>query len=394
MSVSGEGVASDPAVTESKQAVPSPGPVTVVLSATRPRGFVFLCNNLTLSECFARHLFGLPSHHWSSVSSIAPWSAHEEPPTLIFLLNTSRPQLVFGVFVADGVPVYNAMPDAWEGRYPAQCRIRRVFNGVASVSVKLEVGTLDEPHTAQLCEAVGTTLRDVYDLAAGRTLKAAQEVTADPRTRADGNEEGAGKPARDEPAPEIDDAALPGYLLHCTPESWKVCMEEGVLAATRKHLRWLSPGLKPGHTQLFVLEKLTGHISGPYTCTGAATVMSTSEDPPQPCDFTPAFSFPARIPFAATSLPFVPLPAAISTFVGVGRLSSEQVTVLSDIIAGKPLTPEGVTAMCTRHKVWQKRQSHGQHFGSRAPRGRRHHVSSEVSGLTASIAAVAVTTPQ
>jgi hypothetical protein len=383
-----------PGGSDSSQHVPQPEPVTVVLNAAAPRGFVFLCNNLTLSECFARQLFGLPSHHWSSVSSIVPVSASDDPPTLIFLLNTSRPQLVFGVFVADDVPVYNAVSDAWEGRFPAQCRIRRVFDGVASIASKLDVGKVDEAQAAQLCEALGTSLRHVYDLAGGRRVKSGAFPSKDATAGGHSGEDSRGDGAEATAASTVD-ASLPGYLLHCTPDSWKTCVKDGMLAATRRHLDWLSVGLAPGRTQLFVLDKSSGLISGPYVCTGAVTVNLSSDAHAPSNDPTSPFSFPTRIPFSATTvLPFVALPAALSTFVGVGALNHDQVAVLNGVVAGKPLLPENVTVMSTRHKVWQKRRYQGRHSSSpRVPVWRPRSGPSELPGLVSSLAAVNVTAP-
>lgn len=82
-------------------------------------GFVFMCSSLTEQECFKRSLFGQTTFKWHLVQNI-------QPDTALFLLNFSDPKIMHGVFVPDGEPQKPIMKNAWNGRYPAQIRFKRI----------------------------------------------------------------------------------------------------------------------------------------------------------------------------------------------------------------------------------------------------------------------------
>jgi len=82
-----------------------------------PNGYVFLCNNRTERECLERKLFGSPKSEWNRVFQV-------KEGDILFLLNYQSNRL-HGVFEATSDGEMNIEPDAFDGRFPAQVRIRR-----------------------------------------------------------------------------------------------------------------------------------------------------------------------------------------------------------------------------------------------------------------------------
>ena len=80
-------------------------------------GYVFLCNNRTEGECLERKLFGLPRSEWNRVSQV-------KEGDILFLLNYQGNRL-HGVFEAVSEGKMDIEPYAFDGRFPAQVRVRR-----------------------------------------------------------------------------------------------------------------------------------------------------------------------------------------------------------------------------------------------------------------------------
>jgi len=81
-------------------------------------GMVFLCNNRTEKECLDKMLFGSPENQFEAMKSITV-------NTALFLYRVERESPVLhGVFVADGKPAMNIDKDVWNGRFPAQVRVK------------------------------------------------------------------------------------------------------------------------------------------------------------------------------------------------------------------------------------------------------------------------------
>ncbi|KAL6533613.1 hypothetical protein OROHE_013446 [Orobanche hederae] len=85
-------------------------------------GYIFVCNNDTMSENLKRQLFGLPPRYRDSVRAITPGLP-------LFLYNYSTHQL-HGIFEAASFGGTNIDPSAWEdkknpgeSRFPAQVRV-------------------------------------------------------------------------------------------------------------------------------------------------------------------------------------------------------------------------------------------------------------------------------
>jgi len=83
---------------------------------TVPSGYVFLCNNITYQECLDRCLFGAPRRSLGGMHCIVEGTA-------LFLFHTGNHRLL-GVFEPDGLPGLDLEPDAFEGRFCAQVRVR------------------------------------------------------------------------------------------------------------------------------------------------------------------------------------------------------------------------------------------------------------------------------
>jgi len=90
-------------------------------TAARPlSGYVFLCNNWTERECLERKLFGSPRSKWNSVSQV-------KEGDILFLLNYQSNRL-HGVFEAVSDGKMDIEPYAFDGKFPAQVRVRRKIN--------------------------------------------------------------------------------------------------------------------------------------------------------------------------------------------------------------------------------------------------------------------------
>jgi len=85
---------------------------------TRPSsGYVFLCNNKTERECLEKKLFGSPKSELNRVSEV-------KEGDILFLLNYQSNRL-HGVFEAVSDGKMDVEPYAFDGRFPAQVRVRR-----------------------------------------------------------------------------------------------------------------------------------------------------------------------------------------------------------------------------------------------------------------------------
>jgi len=82
-----------------------------------PSGYVFLCSHGTEKECFERKLFAMPMSEWNRVSQV-------KKGDILFLLNYQSNRL-HGVFEATTDGTLNIEPYAFDGRFPAQVRVRR-----------------------------------------------------------------------------------------------------------------------------------------------------------------------------------------------------------------------------------------------------------------------------
>jgi len=86
-------------------------------AARVPVGYVFICSSRTERECFERKLFAMPMSEWSWVSQVKKGDS-------LFLLNYQN-SLLHGVFDATTDGTLNIEPYAFDGRFPAQVRVRR-----------------------------------------------------------------------------------------------------------------------------------------------------------------------------------------------------------------------------------------------------------------------------
>jgi len=85
--------------------------------ARAPNGYVFLCNDRTERECLERKLFGSPKSDWNRVSQV-------KKGDILFLLNYHGNRL-HGVFEAITDGTLNIELYTFDGRFPAQVRVRR-----------------------------------------------------------------------------------------------------------------------------------------------------------------------------------------------------------------------------------------------------------------------------
>jgi len=89
------------------------------MSAPTPykNGIVALCNKETATELFYRQMIGLPLEHLPLVEHL------KDATSAVFVYNFST-RCMHGPFVACGRPGINLEPQAWEGRFKAQCHFQ------------------------------------------------------------------------------------------------------------------------------------------------------------------------------------------------------------------------------------------------------------------------------
>ncbi|MBO8152423.1 MAG: methyltransferase domain-containing protein [Candidatus Marinimicrobia bacterium] len=80
------------------------------------QGFIFTCSDKTESECFERSLFGTDRIYGPVVIRI-------RKDDLLFLVNIDTDTL-YGVFKAVSDGGFKIVPEAWEGRYPYQVKVK------------------------------------------------------------------------------------------------------------------------------------------------------------------------------------------------------------------------------------------------------------------------------
>jgi len=84
-------------------------------------GMIFLCNYQTEGECFEKMLFGSPEKQFVDISRIRVHTA-------LFLYKVHRHHPVMhGVFAPVAKPEMNIDATAWNGRFPAQVRIKNFY---------------------------------------------------------------------------------------------------------------------------------------------------------------------------------------------------------------------------------------------------------------------------
>jgi len=82
-----------------------------------PTGYVFICSHRTERECFEKKLFAMPMSEWNRISQV-------KKGDILFLLNYQS-NCLHGVFEATTDGTLNIDPSAFDGRFPAQVRVRR-----------------------------------------------------------------------------------------------------------------------------------------------------------------------------------------------------------------------------------------------------------------------------
>jgi len=79
-------------------------------------GMVFLCSNSTERDCLEKNLFGSPAGNFERIEKITSTTA-------LFLYRVDRPVL-HGVWIAEGKPKMDLDKELWNGRFPAQVRVK------------------------------------------------------------------------------------------------------------------------------------------------------------------------------------------------------------------------------------------------------------------------------
>lgn len=115
-------------------------------------GYCFLCNNDTVDECFRLNLVGCPQPKLADMKNLPEDAA-------IFLLNTESKE-VHGMFEPDGKAAIAIVPEAWQGRFPAQLRFRSTdITAVvdsSELSWALRGGFIKPPQVEELMQTLAT----------------------------------------------------------------------------------------------------------------------------------------------------------------------------------------------------------------------------------------------
>lgn len=94
--------------------------------------FFMLCTNSTEEECLERNLFG--DREWT-----LPYLKTIKIGDIGFLLNISNDELL-GIFIAKSEAALNIEPEAWEGKFPAQIKVKLIseLQRISNASQKLK----------------------------------------------------------------------------------------------------------------------------------------------------------------------------------------------------------------------------------------------------------------
>ncbi|KAL5204225.1 hypothetical protein ABZP36_009096 [Zizania latifolia] len=84
--------------------------------ASSPAGYIFMCNSVTKAECYRHRVLGLPRGRLASVSRI-------KRGTTLFLYDFDAKHL-YGPYCAECDGGLALVPDAFQGRFPAQVKFR------------------------------------------------------------------------------------------------------------------------------------------------------------------------------------------------------------------------------------------------------------------------------
>jgi len=127
------------------------------LPPTPNMGYACLCNSATQQECLSLGLFGSPENHLDLMSCII------EPGMRLFLFNYETSMLM-GTFAAAGRAAHSIVPDAFDGRFPAQVLAVPLGGGATHelhVPFSMPQGVLEEEDAdafAQMLESQGTRM--------------------------------------------------------------------------------------------------------------------------------------------------------------------------------------------------------------------------------------------
>ncbi|XP_057810062.1 B2 protein-like [Salvia miltiorrhiza] len=141
-------------------------------------GYIFVCNNVTMPDCFRRRIFGLPARNRESVSEIRPGM-----PIFLYNFNTG---LLYGIFEAVSFGGMNIDPLAWPdpnfpGRsaYPAQVRVRcRVIRPPLNDSIFRLIVGVPIRYRRRLSVTQALNLLDIYEYLHCYCVALAREVIA------------------------------------------------------------------------------------------------------------------------------------------------------------------------------------------------------------------------
>jgi hypothetical protein len=114
----------------------------------------FVCTVETEAECFKRALFGDTKKLWEEVKDVRKGD-------ILFLYNIDT-DVLFGPFIAESDGALNIEPDAWDGRFPAQVRVKwEAISILRNASAKfgyLKTSSFKPPYTLRLSEEQGGEL--------------------------------------------------------------------------------------------------------------------------------------------------------------------------------------------------------------------------------------------
>jgi hypothetical protein len=126
-------------------------------------GYVFVCNTDTYKKCQTMNIFGNQSWELGKMKS------HITDKTLLFLLHMDSRRLL-GTFVAVGTPEKNIVPNAFDGKFEAQVRVKPASDG-GLVAAQLDCRITGGPKR-------GTDLQFLTDALLGGTLADAAQQAA------------------------------------------------------------------------------------------------------------------------------------------------------------------------------------------------------------------------
>jgi len=127
------------------------------------KGYIFPCNNNTISECIEKNLFGTSDKNYKDLKDLKP------NLDKIFLYNYDQ-KILYGIWEAKSkVGLFDKY--AWGGRFRCQVKVRLMSKGYLYIPVKLIENEGIDPTSLKLSEIQTHKLLDLFSRINAKEIK-------------------------------------------------------------------------------------------------------------------------------------------------------------------------------------------------------------------------------